>query len=113
MIANDEETDIVSNMDINETNAGVPLNQKECGDFFTNKKDQLKSITSEEEKNMKRRNIIGRVVSGRAITENGVAKKQQEPTENVGKNKSITTKPQSVKSKPTWSNLVKLKKKKV
>jgi hypothetical protein len=33
--------------------------------------------------------------------ENGVAKKQQEPTENVGKNKSITTKPQSVKSKPT------------
>jgi hypothetical protein len=25
------------------------LNQKECGDFFTNKKDQLKSITSEED----------------------------------------------------------------
>jgi hypothetical protein len=49
VIANDEETDIVSNMDINETNAGVPLNQKECGDFFTNKKDQLKSITSEED----------------------------------------------------------------
>jgi hypothetical protein len=56
---------------------------------------------------------MGRVVSGRAITENGVAKKQQEPTENVGKNKLITTKPQSVKSKPTWSNIVKLKKKKV
>jgi hypothetical protein len=75
VIANDEETDIVSNMDINETNAGVPLNQKECGDFFTNKEDQLKAIKSEEEKNKKRQNTMGRVVSGRAITENGVAKK--------------------------------------
>jgi hypothetical protein len=48
-IVNDEETDIVSYMDINETNASVTLNQKECGDFFTSK-DQLKAIKSEEEK---------------------------------------------------------------
>ena len=74
-IVNDDERDIVSNMDINETNASVTLNQKECGDFFTNKEDQLKAIKSEEEKNKKRQNTIGRVVSGRAITENGVAKK--------------------------------------
>ena len=33
-IVNDDETDIVSYMDINETNASVTLNQKEC-DFFT------------------------------------------------------------------------------
>jgi hypothetical protein len=43
-------------MDINETNASVTLNQKECDDFFTNKKDQLKAIKSEEEKNKKRQN---------------------------------------------------------
>ena len=49
-IVNDEEIDIVSYMDINETNASVTLNQKECGDFFTNKEDQLKAIKSEEEK---------------------------------------------------------------
>ena len=34
VIVNDEETDIVSYMDNNETNASVTLNQKECGDFF-------------------------------------------------------------------------------
>ena len=55
-IVNDDETDIVSYMDINETNASVTLNQKEC-DFFTSK-DQLKAIKSEEEKNKKRRNTM-------------------------------------------------------
>ena len=48
-IVNDDETDIVSYMDINETNASVTLNQKECGDFLTSK-DQLKAIKIEEEK---------------------------------------------------------------
>jgi hypothetical protein len=47
-------------MDINETNASVTLNQKECGDFFTNKEDQQKAIQGEEEKN---KNTMGRVVS--------------------------------------------------
>ena len=37
VIVNDEETDIVSYMDINETNASVTLHQKECGDFLTKK----------------------------------------------------------------------------
>jgi len=71
------------------------LNQKECGDFFTNKEDQLEAIKSEEEKNKKRRNTMGRVISVRAITENGVAKKVQEHIENIRKNKSKTTKPVS------------------
>ena len=69
MIANDEGTDIVSNLDINENKCWytkcITLNQMECGDFFTNKEDRLKSITSEEEKNKKRRNTMGRIVSGR------------------------------------------------
>ena len=52
---------------------------------------------------------MGRVVSGWAITENGVAKKVQEHIENIRKNKSKTTKPQSVKSKFTRSNIVKPK----
>jgi len=39
---------------------------------------------------------MGRVVSGRAITENGVANKVQEHIENIRKNKSKTTKPHSV-----------------
>ena len=47
----------------------------------------------------------------RAITENGIAKEVQEPTGNVRINKSTTTKPQSVKSKPTQSKIVKLKQK--
>jgi hypothetical protein len=72
-IVNDEETDIVSYVDINEIHASVTLNQKECGDFFTSKEDQLKAVKSEEEENKKRRNTMGRVVSGRAVTENGVA----------------------------------------
>ena len=39
---------------------------------------------------------LGRVISGRAITENGVAKKVQEHIENIRKNKSKATKPHSV-----------------
>ena len=74
-IVNDEETDIVNYMDINEIHASVTLNQKECGDFFTSKEDQLKAVKCEEEENKKRQNTMGRVVSGRAVTENGVAKK--------------------------------------
>jgi len=38
---------------------------------------------------------MGRVISVRAITENGVAKKVQEHIENIRKNKSKTTKPVS------------------
>jgi len=44
-------------MDINETNASVTLNQKECGDFFTNKEDQLKAVKSEEEKKIRKGGI--------------------------------------------------------
>jgi hypothetical protein len=55
-IVNDDETDIVSYMDINETNASVTLNQKECGDFFTSK-DQLKAIKSEEEQKIRKGGI--------------------------------------------------------
>ena len=74
-------------MDINETNASVTLNQKKCGVFFTNKEDQLRAVKREEQIK-KRRNTMGRVVSGRAITENGVAKKVQEHIENI-RNKQL------------------------
>ena len=49
-IVNDDDTDIVSYMDINKINDSVTLNQMECGDFFTSKEDQLKAVKSEEEK---------------------------------------------------------------
>ena len=56
--------------------------------FFSKKIATLKKVKSENEQNQKARNTIGKVVSGRPITESHVAEKVVEHIENQGKKQS-------------------------